>query len=130
MKSLHSAEMAGLAGKATLCALSMTSLRRISSWLQPSPKGRRPNSIWYSITPTAHTSTCVSQHTPSFHVWLCHSSLWQQATTERQSYCSTPRHNMPNTCICLQELMKLVVNSPCKHRPALLEAALASVACP
>ena len=42
MKSLHSAEMAGLAGKATLCALSMTSFRRISSWLQPSPKGRRP----------------------------------------------------------------------------------------
>ena len=58
MKSLHSAEMAGFAGKTTWRAFSMTSSRRISSWLQPSPNGLRPNSIWYSITPTAHTSTC------------------------------------------------------------------------
>lgn len=103
MKSLHSAEMAGLAGKATLCALSMTSFRRISSWLQPSPKGRRPNSIWYSITPTAHTSTCTPQHTPPCHVWLCQSSSWQQATTKRQCSCSNPmaQHAQHHTCTCL-----------------------------
>ena len=61
MKSLHSAEMAGFAGKATWRAFSMISSRRISSWLQPSPNGLRPNSIWYSITPTAHTSTCLGR---------------------------------------------------------------------
>lgn len=58
MKSLHSAETLGLAGKATLLAFSITSSRRIFSWLQPSPKGLLPYSIWYSITPADQTSTC------------------------------------------------------------------------
>ena len=45
MKSLPSAEMLGLAGKETVLAFSITSSRRIFSWLQPSPKGLLPNSI-------------------------------------------------------------------------------------
>ena len=64
MKSRASADTAGLAGKATARAFRITSSRRMASWLRPSPNGRRPNSIWYTTTPAAHTSTYAAPDTP------------------------------------------------------------------
>jgi len=64
MKSRASADTAGLAGKATTRAFRITSSRRMASWLRPSPNGRRPNSIWYTTTPAAHTSTYAAPDTP------------------------------------------------------------------
>ena len=93
MKSLPSAEMLGLAGNVTVLAFSITSSRRIFSWLQPSPNGLLPKSIWYSITPADHTSTCSNNQQLAFQrrfdvvvfeprpTWSCRltppiSSLW------------------------------------------------------
>lgn len=55
--TLASFDTTGLAGNSTGGARRMVSLRSMASCDWSSPNGRFPYSIWYRITPAAHTST-------------------------------------------------------------------------
>lgn len=54
---MASFDTTGFAGNSTGGARRMVSFRSMASWDWSSPKGRLPYSIWYRMTPAAHTST-------------------------------------------------------------------------